>query len=72
MTITATELKTNLGKYLELASEQDIFITKNGKNIAKLTTPVIDKLDLLDDLVGIIPDSSADEQRAKEDRLNRQ
>ena len=30
MIITATELKNNLGKYLEMAESQDIFITKNG------------------------------------------
>ena len=34
MIVTATEFKTNLGKYLEMAMKQDIFITKNGKNIA--------------------------------------
>ena len=39
MTITATELKNNLGKYLILAATEDIFITKNGKTIAKLTSP---------------------------------
>ncbi|HCT92759.1 MAG TPA: type II toxin-antitoxin system prevent-host-death family antitoxin, partial [Lachnospiraceae bacterium] len=55
MIITATELKTNLGKYLELAAIQDIFITKKGKNIARLTSPSIDKLSVLDSLVGIIP-----------------
>ena len=31
MSITATELKMNLGKYLQLAESEDIFITKNGK-----------------------------------------
>ena len=31
MSITATELKSNLGKYLLLAATEDIFITKNGK-----------------------------------------
>ena len=30
MSITATELKRNLGKYLLLAATEDIFITKNG------------------------------------------
>ena len=30
MTITATELKKNLGKYLILAATEDIFITKNS------------------------------------------
>ena len=57
MIITATEFKTNLGKYLEIAASQDIFITKNGKNIARLTSPAVNKLALLDDLVGIIPES---------------
>lgn len=31
MVVTATEFKSNLGKYLELAARQDIFITRNGK-----------------------------------------
>ena len=44
MIVSATELKSNLGKYLELAARQDIFITRNGRNIARLTSPAIDKL----------------------------
>lgn len=31
MSITATELKLNLGKYLKLAEHEDIYITRNGK-----------------------------------------
>ncbi len=70
MTITATEFKTNLGKYLALALHQDIYITKNGKNIAKLTSPATDKAAVLDSLVGIIPaDSDTD---IREERLERQ
>lgn len=73
MIITATELKTNLGKYLELASIQDIFITKNGKNIARLTSQSIDKLSVLDSLVGIIPSQETiDEDTIREERLTRQ
>ncbi len=30
MTVTATEFKLNLGKYLALAMTQDIFISKNA------------------------------------------
>ena len=37
MSITATELKNNLGKYLLLSAKEDVFITKNGKIVAKLT-----------------------------------
>ena len=73
MIVTATELKTNLGKYLEMAMSQDIFITKNGKSIARLTSPTVDKLALLDDLVGIIPeDPATDENTIREERLSRQ
>ena len=73
MIITATEFKTNLGKYLEIAASQDIFITKNGKNIARLTSPAVNKLALLDDLVGLIPESQTmDEDTIREERLARQ
>ena len=73
MIITATEFKTNLGKHLEMAASQDIFITKNGKNIARLTSPTVNKLALLDDLVGIGPeDQPMDENTIREERRSRQ
>lgn len=36
-TITATEFKNNLGKYLDLSKNEEILITKYGKPISKLT-----------------------------------
>ena len=36
MSVTIAEFKHNLGKYLMLSETEDIFITKNGKIIAKL------------------------------------
>ena len=73
MIVTATELKTNLGKYLEIAKQQDVFITKNGKTIARLTSPSVNKLWVLDSLVGIATDGSdIDEETIREERLNRQ
>ena len=73
MIITATEFKTNLGKYLEMAMSQDIFITKNGKSIARLTSPAVNKLALLDNLVGIVPQEQAmDENELREERMSRQ
>lgn len=55
MTITATEFKKNLGKYLELAIKEDIVITKNGKRIAilKSASEIDEKLAWLDSIVGI-------------------
>lgn len=70
MSITATELKSNLGKYLLLASTEDIFITKNGKVIAKLSNPYQDRVDTARSLFGILPaDVTLDE--AREERLSK-
>ena len=66
MVITAMELQSNLGRYLTLASKQDIFITKDGKQIAKLSNPVVDKIAILDSLVGILPPDDSD---IREERL---
>ena len=42
-TITATELKTNLGKYLDYAiANHEIVITKNGKKAARLSPYITD------------------------------
>lgn len=68
MSITATELKNNLGKYLLLAATEDIFITKNGKIIAKLTNPYQDRVETAKSLFGILP-KDADLDGAKAERL---
>ena len=39
MVITATEFRNHIGKYLTLASNKEIYITKNGKTVAMLTAP---------------------------------
>lgn len=39
MTITTTEFRNNLGKYLSLSQTEDVLITHNGKVISKLTNP---------------------------------
>ncbi|MCD7823415.1 MAG: type II toxin-antitoxin system prevent-host-death family antitoxin [Oscillospiraceae bacterium] len=70
MSITATELKANLGKYLVLAATEDVYITRNGKTIAKLTSPYQDKLKILDELAGSIPDTITLEE-AREERLSK-
>ena len=70
MSITATELKMNLGKYLLLSATEDIFITKNGKIISKLTNPFQDRVELVESLIGILPaDVSLEE--AREERLSK-
>lgn len=70
MSITATEFKNNLGKYLLLASKEDIYITRNGQTIAKLTSPYQNKLETIDSLFGSVPDTLTLEE-AQEERLGK-
>ena len=69
MSITATELKQNLGKYLLLSASEDVYITKNGKIVAKLTNPNQNRVDTARSLFGILPENTSLED-AKEERLD--
>ena len=55
MNVTATEFKNQLGCFLDLASKEDIFISKNGKIVAKLCTPNKTCVDSAKRLFGVIP-----------------
>ena len=70
MSITATELKANLGKYLLMAATEDVYVTRNGRTVAKLTSPYRNKLDTVDSLFGSIPADMTLEE-SKEERRNR-
>lgn len=68
MSITATEFKQNLGKYLELCETEDILITKNGKAIAKLSNPFLAREEMARSLFGVIP-QDIQLTEAREERL---
>ena len=70
MSITATELKENLSKYLLLSITEDIYITRNGKVISKLTNPFQNRVDVAKSLFGVLPENASIEE-AKTARLNK-
>ncbi len=70
MTITATEIKNNLSKYLTLSMTEDVYITRNGKIVSKLTNPYQDRVAIAKSLFGVLPDDITLEE-AKEERLNK-
>ena len=70
MTVTVSELKKRLGRYLLLSATEDIIITRNGKIVSKLTNPFQDRVCLVESLVGIL-DSDVTQEEAREERLNR-
>jgi len=69
MSITATELKINLGKYLMLAETEDIYITRNGKVVAKLSNPYQDRVDVAKINFCVLSNDMTLEE-AREERLN--
>ncbi len=72
MSITATELKENLGKYLALASTEDIYVTKNGRAIAKISSPHQDRVEAMKSIFGIIPaDQRISPDEARYERLTK-
>ena len=71
MQITATEFKLNLGKYLNLVLKEDIWITRNGKMIAKLVNPNVSSSDAISGvLAGKVP-ADFDRHSLREGRLSK-
>lgn len=70
MIITATEFKTNFGKYLDMVAKEDIFITRNGKTIAKIVNPQISAVDSLRGMLKDIP-SDVDLDSLLEERISK-
>ena len=71
MTVSSTDFKTNLGKYIELVQTEDIYVTKNGKTVGRFTSPAGNKLAALDMITGIISLEDYPENY-KEGRLSKQ
>ena len=69
MQITATELKLNLGKYLSLVSLEDIWITRNGKTIAKLINPNISSVEYISGVLAGKVSEDINRHSLREERL---
>lgn len=71
MIVTATEFKTNFGKYLDLLHSEDIFIMRNGKTIAKMVNTNVSAVDSISGLLaGKLPDNF-DIKDLREERLEK-
>jgi len=66
MHVSSTELKTNLSKYLDLLSKEDIIITRNGRKIAKLVKEEDDTLSEVRSLFGILSGTELSHMTDKE------
>ena len=66
--VTATEMKTSFGKYLDINFLEDIEITKNGKTVAFLIKPRQEEPWFLKDY-GIADNPDFDLNQLKEERI---
>ena len=67
--VTATEFKTNLGHYLERVLTEDIWITKNGKTIAKLVNPNVSAVESISGILKGRISNDIDSQSLREERM---
>lgn len=70
MSVSTSELRENLNKYIILSATEDIFITKHGKVVAKLTNPNQDRVKTAESLFGILP-KDANLEDAREERIGK-
>ncbi|MCI9598773.1 MAG: type II toxin-antitoxin system Phd/YefM family antitoxin [Firmicutes bacterium] len=70
MVATATEFKTKFGKCLEMIAKEDIFITCNGKMIAKVVNLQVSAVDSLRGMLKDVP-SDIDTDSLREERLSK-
>jgi prevent-host-death family protein len=70
MVVSSTDVQNNFGKYLELATDQEVLITRNGVAVARLIGIGAQKKSLSEQLRGIIP-ADVDEKAIKGERMAR-
>ena len=68
MIISLSELKNDPDKYIDLATREDIQITRHGMNVAVLVSAQTDRSASAKALFGILP-PNVDECSAREERL---
>ena len=69
--VTATEFKMNFGHYLDLIPTEDIWITKNGKLVARIVNP---NVSFVDEISGILKGKLADDadrHSIRDERISR-
>ena len=69
MQVTATEFKLNFGKYLEMVVAEDIYITRNGKTVAKMVNPNVSAVDSIAGILAGKVSPDTDRHSLREERL---
>ena len=66
MIISATELKRNLGHWMDVSATEDVYVERKGRLVTMLANPHAGLVDIAESLVGVLPaDPDADEALAQ-------
>lgn len=71
MQVTATEFKLNFGKYLDMLLTEDIWITRNGKTVAKMINPNVSSVDSISGVLAGRVSPEIDRHSLREERLSK-
>ena len=71
MQVTATEFKLNFGKYLDMLLTEDIWITRNGKIVAKVINPNVSSVDSISGVLAGRVSPEMDRHSLREERLSK-
>ena len=69
--VTATEFKVNFGHYLDLVPAEDIWITRNGKYVARLVNPNVSAVDSISGILKGKVSETVDRHSLREGRISR-
>lgn len=70
MNVSVAEFKSDIDRYLEVAGEKELVITKDGKFFIKMTPASQGFAEYLNSLRGILPETATVEE-AREERMAR-
>lgn len=74
MIVNATEFKTRAGKYLELVEHEEVVITRNGREVAKLVPIKKQGSPNADFLYGLLAgenEEGSTAEKIREERINK-
>ena len=69
--VTATDLKLNLGHYLDHVRKDDILITRNGKPVAKMINPNVSAVDSISGILKGKVSPDIDRHTLRDERMVR-
>ena len=70
MEVSATQFKLNFGHYLEQSRFEDIWISKNGKPIAKLVSTSVSSVDAISGILKGTSPAGTNRHSIREERLS--